>query len=394
MRKLSIFRIAGLMTFLITLVCTTIGIITPNAASAATFSISNNVEVYNTGSSGLLLRDAPCGTRIGAKFDGALGVVQDGPVYCENYNRWLIRWSDGLQGWSAENWLRKVAQVTPPTPQQVTLTLYVHENSSTGPVIQGAQVTGTDAAGTSFNQTTNSSGYVAISGIPGTWSLNASRSGYNTNPWSQSITSADTKHAYLVKQVIIASPENERKNENIEDNISEIIDGTVPGDPVTVIEDIAAVMKEALPKIAEKAIEIGAGERFNQFRQLNLWEGKAISDIKEANKTTEKFGQVLYPLTYFQEAENLGVSFQSIVKSIKESPEIIKWAYENRETEEFRDALTTGVINMSCVAANSVGEITLVSPIVRLVTLGYVDPELKPEHIENSGKWLADIFIK
>ena len=81
----------------------------PSIAKAADmFNIGDNVEVYNTGGSGLLVRDAPCGDVIGGKFDGDSGVVLDGPVYCSNYNRWLVRWSDGLEGWSAEDWLEKV----------------------------------------------------------------------------------------------------------------------------------------------------------------------------------------------------------------------------------------------------------------------------------------------
>lgn len=71
------------------------------------FKIGDTVEVYNTGGIGLIVRDTPCGSRIGNKPDGALGVVQDGPNFCDNYNRWKIRWSDGLVGWSAEDWLRR-----------------------------------------------------------------------------------------------------------------------------------------------------------------------------------------------------------------------------------------------------------------------------------------------
>jgi hypothetical protein len=37
----------------------------------------------------------------------------------------------------------------------VTLTLYVHEGTTSGPVIVGAQVSGQDAAGSSFSQVTN-----------------------------------------------------------------------------------------------------------------------------------------------------------------------------------------------------------------------------------------------
>ena len=93
--------------------------------------------------------------------------------------------------------------VTPSTTYaaNITLTLYVHEGSASGPIIVGAQVTGQDGAGNSFSKTTNSNGYVTITGEPGTWSFTASKSGYDTNSWSQSITTTCEKHAYLIKQV-------------------------------------------------------------------------------------------------------------------------------------------------------------------------------------------------
>jgi len=96
-----------------------------NVVSA--FNAGDTVEVYNTGSSGLLVLDASCGNVSGGKFDGDRGVVLDGPVYCSNYNRWLIKWSDGLEGWSAEDWLEKVK--TGPSPPTTITTLNQPPNS-------------------------------------------------------------------------------------------------------------------------------------------------------------------------------------------------------------------------------------------------------------------------
>jgi len=110
----------------------------PNNTSASAFSIGDTVEVYNTGSSGLLVLDPACGKMIGGKFDGARGVALDGPVYCYNYNRWLIRWSDGLQGWSAENWLRKVSSAAAVVDNYPNVTSF--SVSSTG-IKQGESVT-------------------------------------------------------------------------------------------------------------------------------------------------------------------------------------------------------------------------------------------------------------
>jgi hypothetical protein len=82
----------------------------------------------------------------------------------------------------------------------VTLTLYVHQDSSSGPVISGAQVSGYDGNGNSFNTSTGSSGYVNITGVPGSWSFTASKFGYRTENWTQSITSNCERHAYLMSE--------------------------------------------------------------------------------------------------------------------------------------------------------------------------------------------------
>jgi hypothetical protein len=82
----------------------------------------------------------------------------------------------------------------------VTLTLCVHDGSASGPIIQDAQVTGQDGSGNSFEQTTDSNGYVTITGDPGTWSFSVSADGYETNSWDQEITVSDTKDAYLQEE--------------------------------------------------------------------------------------------------------------------------------------------------------------------------------------------------
>jgi len=78
--------------------------------TAVDFIVGDSVEVYNTGTSGLVVRDPnPCDSQTNGKFDGDIGLVLAGPEYCNSYNRWKIRWSDGVEGWSAEDWLKKVA---------------------------------------------------------------------------------------------------------------------------------------------------------------------------------------------------------------------------------------------------------------------------------------------
>ncbi|MBI5060978.1 MAG: glycoside hydrolase family 25 protein, partial [Candidatus Aenigmarchaeota archaeon] len=96
--------------------------------SAAGFGIGDTVEVYNTGTQGLVVRGPnACDGQIGGKFDGDRGVVLAGPVYCNSYNRWKIRWSDSLEGWSAEDWLRKVS-ITPSTKFSIGNRVKVNAN--------------------------------------------------------------------------------------------------------------------------------------------------------------------------------------------------------------------------------------------------------------------------
>jgi len=83
--------------------------------------------------------------------------------------------------------------------QNVTLILYIYENSTSGPPLSGVSIGIVDGGGNSFSKITNSSGYVTITGIPGTWYFSASKSGYDTNSWNQSITTNCTKYGYIVK---------------------------------------------------------------------------------------------------------------------------------------------------------------------------------------------------
>ncbi len=77
--------------------------------------------------------------------------------------------------------------------------MYVYDSDTRiGKVISGVLVTGTDGIGTSFSQTTNSSGYVTINGAAGTWIFTVSKSGYQKNkPYFNSIISSGTLQCFL-----------------------------------------------------------------------------------------------------------------------------------------------------------------------------------------------------
>jgi len=87
---------------------------------------------------------------------------------------------------------KPIASTTP-----FILTIYVHDGDQNGPAIMDAEITGQDGSGESFQQTTDSSGSVIISGNPGTWSFSASAFGYQTKSWSQSISDTCDRHEYL-----------------------------------------------------------------------------------------------------------------------------------------------------------------------------------------------------
>jgi len=78
-----------------------------SAVRAKNFNAGDKVEIYNTAEKGLRVFAPSCGDEIGGKLDGTVGMVLEGPVFCRDHNRWKIRWEDGLEGWSSEDYLRR-----------------------------------------------------------------------------------------------------------------------------------------------------------------------------------------------------------------------------------------------------------------------------------------------
>ena len=81
----------------------------------------------------------------------------------------------------------------------VQLNLYVHEESPSGPVIEGVLITGTDGSGSSISGTTDSFGLIVFAGAPGTWSFTASKTGYESVSWTNSILNTQRRDAFLLK---------------------------------------------------------------------------------------------------------------------------------------------------------------------------------------------------
>ncbi len=125
---------------------------------------------------------------------GTIGTVMAGPQSANGYTWWKVDFGPGLySGWAVQDGL----QATTPTVASVTLTLYVHEGSANGPVIPGVRVTGQDGAGNSFNEITDTDGFVYIVGKPGTWRFAAAKTTYQSNSWSQEITARCRRDAFL-----------------------------------------------------------------------------------------------------------------------------------------------------------------------------------------------------
>ena len=160
---------------------------------------------------------------------GSMATTLAEPVKADGFTWYQIKYDDGTTGWSedkrlelapsntqdkqpatqssgpsfGDNQKQQPSTTTSPKPtgkiKPVTLILYVNEGNQNGHAIIGAEVTGQDGSGKSFQQTTDSHGSVIISGNPGTWSFSASAFGYETKSWSQLITETCPQHASLQK---------------------------------------------------------------------------------------------------------------------------------------------------------------------------------------------------
>jgi len=106
MKKQILFLIVGVMLILSAV----------NLVSAVSLNNGDVVEVINDGGIGIVVRGPnACDNQIGTKkvYNGDRGVVLDGPVTCNGYTRWKVRWTDGIDGWVAQgdvidDYLKKV----------------------------------------------------------------------------------------------------------------------------------------------------------------------------------------------------------------------------------------------------------------------------------------------
>lgn len=81
----------------------------------------------------------------------------------------------------------------------VDLTVYVHDGTIDGDLLSGVTISGTDAAGNSFEGKTGSSGTAVISGMPGIWQFSFEKGGYNSLDLTYNATQTESTAAYLDK---------------------------------------------------------------------------------------------------------------------------------------------------------------------------------------------------
>ncbi|MDD1751376.1 MAG: hypothetical protein LUO89_16045 [Methanothrix sp.] len=83
--------------------------------------------------------------------------------------------------------------------EQVALTIYVHEGDLDGTLLTGVTISGQDASGNEFVQTTDTSGAAVVQGEPGTWQFAFQKEGYDTLYLTYNATQTEETAAYLTK---------------------------------------------------------------------------------------------------------------------------------------------------------------------------------------------------
>jgi uncharacterized GH25 family protein len=89
------------------------------------------------------------------------------------------------------------SEQAPQIQKAVDFTVYVNEGSLGGAPLSGVDITGQDAAGNSFEETTDSNGAAVISGEPGTWQFTFSKQGYDSLNLNYNVTETEEAATYL-----------------------------------------------------------------------------------------------------------------------------------------------------------------------------------------------------
>lgn len=110
-----------------------------------------------------------------------------------------------LQAAEESNLSPMQSQDTGKETELVSLTVDVHKGSINGAMLSGVQITGTDAAGNSFEALTNSTGSAVISGESGAWQFDFAKEGYASVSLDYNVTETQEAAAYLQPSDLQAS---------------------------------------------------------------------------------------------------------------------------------------------------------------------------------------------
>ncbi|MDD4162119.1 MAG: hypothetical protein PHW87_06520 [Methanothrix sp.] len=84
--------------------------------------------------------------------------------------------------------------------EQVALTVYVHEGDLDGALLTGVKISGQDASGNEFVQTTDTSGAAVVQGERGTWQFAFQKEGYDTLYLTYNATQTEETAAFLTEE--------------------------------------------------------------------------------------------------------------------------------------------------------------------------------------------------
>jgi len=100
--------------------------------------------------------------------------------------------------------------------EQVALTVYVHEGDLDGALLTGVKISGQDASGNEFVQTTDTSGAAVVQGERGTWQFAFQKEGYDTLYLTYNATQTEETAAFLTEET--AAFPTEVAAANLEEN--------------------------------------------------------------------------------------------------------------------------------------------------------------------------------
>lgn len=150
------------------------------------------------------------------KKKNTVGVIK---MHSDFYDLWInelvdgvlqtwfyIQWEDGTKGWSKlgkylTNYFEPyVKPIEDPEREIATVTITIHEEKVSGPVLKGAMVYATDGKGKTYSQSSNNFGIVTIKGNVGKWSFKITKTDFYDKNWKENIEGNFSKDVFILKK--------------------------------------------------------------------------------------------------------------------------------------------------------------------------------------------------